>query len=73
MEWGKRAYKSARHEELLESKWSGPLASNENADGTLGLDNLLSWWWRRGIFSAEEWLEGGGEKGGEGDGDGEKE
>lgn len=53
-----------RHE--LEESTSSPrfLVSTENASGADGS-------WRRGRFSAEVWLEGGAEKGGDGVGDGE--
>lgn len=53
----------------MESKSSGSRRSNENADGTLGLDKSSC---KRGRCSAEVWPEGGGEKGGEADGDEEK-
>jgi len=68
--WTKKyAHKSSR-QELLESSASGSGRSNENAEGTrLGLASFWSKGWR---FSEDEWLERGGEKGGEGEGEQEK-
>lgn len=66
------AYKSLRHE-LLESESSAAAGrSNENAEAARRGEDLSSFVIRSGMFSAEVWLEGGGEKGGEGDGDEEK-
>lgn len=64
-----RAYKSLRHE-LLESESSAAAGrSNENADAARRGVDLSSFVIRSGMLSADVWLEGGGEKGGEGDGD----
>lgn len=59
-----------RHEGVLSSTWpSGTFLSNENADGTWAVVGSVSA--KRGRFPANVPLEGGGEEGGEGVGDGE--
>lgn len=68
----RKAYKCSR-QELLESKSTGSSRrrSNENANAG-GSEVPESLECKRGRFSAEVWLEGWGEKGGEGDGEEEK-
>lgn len=68
-----KTYNSVRHELESPDGLSGALLSKENADGVwavAGVDKVSS---KRGRLLAEPWLEEGGEKGGEGDGDSENE
>lgn len=73
VEWNyikeKSTYMSLRHV-LMDSNSRGSWRSNENTNGTLGLSNVSC---RRGRLSAEVWVEGATEKGGEGVEDAEKE